>query len=124
MEARRYVGRLGVRPPVVDAGCMESRPNRDEGDRLGVPAVYQGAEGWPGPVLFTVEVDGELFALRLAADGGTAYDWLSGPNEGYGFGSSGPSPLSPEEHREHIRAFLSMIDPATGFIREDTGDDL
>ena len=51
------------------------------------------------------------------------HDWLSGPNDGYGFGSSGPPHRSPEEHREHIRAFLSMIDPATGYIGDDSGGD-
>jgi hypothetical protein len=30
--------------------------------------------------LFTLDVDGERFAIRRAGDGGTAYDWLSGPN--------------------------------------------
>jgi hypothetical protein len=102
---------------------MERQSNRDQGDRLAVPAVYQGVEGRPGSVLSTIEVDGELFALRRATDGGTAYDWLSGPNEGYGFGSSGPLHCSSEEHREHIRAFLSMIDSATGYIGDDSGGD-
>jgi hypothetical protein len=100
----------------VNAGCVERQPNSDEGERPAVPAVYRGAEGWPGQVLFTIEVGGELFALRRGPDGGTAYEWLSGPNEGYGFGSSGPPNQSGEEHREQIRAFLSMIDPATGYI--------
>lgn len=95
---------------------MDRHRSREHRDRPAVPAVYHGAEGWPGPVLFTIEVDGELFAVRRAADGGSAYGWLSGPNKGYGFGSSGPPSRSPEEHREHIRAFLSMIDPDTGYI--------
>jgi hypothetical protein len=69
--------------------------------------------------LFTIEVDGELFALRWAVDGSWTYEWLSGPNQGYGFSLSGPPIRSPEEHREHIRAFLSMIDPATGYIGYD-----
>jgi hypothetical protein len=30
--------------------------------------------------LFTLDVDGERFAIRPAGDSGTAYDWLSGPN--------------------------------------------
>ncbi len=76
-------------------------------------------EGRPGSVLFTIEVDGELFALRLSAGGGTAYDWLSGPNQGYGFVSSAPPNQSREEHRDQIRAFLSMIDPGTGYIEDD-----
>ena len=84
-----------------------------------VPAVYRGTEGRPGPVLFTLDVDGERFAIRRAGDGGTAYDWLSGPNKGYGFGSSGTPNRSMEEHRESTRAFLAMIDPNTGYIGDD-----
>ena len=67
-------------------------------------------------MLFTLDVDGERFAIRRAGGGGTAYDWLSGPNEGYGFGSSGTPNRQAEEHREHIRVFLTMIDPDTGYI--------
>ena len=81
-----------------------------------VPAVYRRTEERAGPVLFTLDVDGERFAIRRAGDGGTAYDWLSGPNKGYGFGSSGPPNRSVEEHRESIRGFLAMIDPNTGYI--------
>jgi hypothetical protein len=73
----------------------------------------------PGPVLLTMEVDGELFALRAADGGGTTYDWLSGPNRGYGFTSSGPAALPRQEHEDHIRAFLSMVDPVTGYIADD-----
>jgi hypothetical protein len=51
--------------------------------------------------------------------GGTSYDWLSGPNKGYGFGSSGKPNRSMEEHRESTRAFLAMIDPNTGYIGDD-----
>jgi hypothetical protein len=84
-----------------------------------VPAVYRGTEGGPGPVLCTLDVDGERFAIRRGGDGGTAYDWLSGPNKGYGFGSSGTPNRSVEEHRESIRTFLAMIDPNTGYIGDD-----
>ena len=84
-----------------------------------VPAAYRGTEGRAGPVLFTLDVDGERFAIRRAGDGGTAYDWLSGLNKGYGFGSSGTPNRSMEEHRESIRAFLAMIDPNTGYIGDD-----
>jgi hypothetical protein len=91
----------------------------DEGRPPAVPGVYRGTEGRPGPVLLTVDVDGELFAVRRAADGGTAYDWLSGPNKGYGFGSSGIATRSAEEHRQSIRTFLAMIDPSTGYIGDD-----
>ena len=83
-----------------------------------VPAVYRGTEGKPGPVVFTLDVDGERFAISRAAWGqaGTAYERLSGPNKGYGFGSSGTPDRPVEEHRESIRAFLAMIDPDTGYI--------
>jgi hypothetical protein len=84
-----------------------------------VPAVYHGTVGSPRPVLLTLDVDGERFAIRRAEDGGTAYDWLSGPNEGYGFGSSGTPDRPVAEHRDSIRAFLAMIDPGTGYIGDD-----
>jgi hypothetical protein len=65
----------------------------------------------------TSRASGSPFAR--AGDGGTAYDWVSGPNEGYGFGSSGIADQSVEEHRDSIRAFLAMIDPDTGYIGDD-----
>ena len=65
----------------------------------------------------TSTANGSPFAGR--EDGGTAYDWLSGPNEGYGFGSSGTPDRPVQEHREHIRVFLAMIDPDTGYIGDD-----
>ena len=70
-------------------------------------------------MLFTLDVDGERFVIRRHGDDGTAYDWLSGPNKGYGFGSSAAPNRSMEEHRESIRTFLAMIDPDTGYIRDD-----
>ena len=87
------------------------------------PAVYRGTKGGPAPVLFTLDVDGERFAIRRTGDGGTHYDWLSGPNQGYGFGSSGTPDRSVEEHREHIRVFLAMIDPNTGYIGGEPATD-
>jgi len=91
---------------LVDRG-----PSGDGNGSPAVPAVYRGIEGSPGPVLFTLDVDGEQFAIRRVGDGGTAYDWLSGPNDGYGFGSSGTPNRSVEEHRESIRAFLVRQPP-------------
>src|SRR4051794_1979232 len=80
----------------------------------------------PRPVLFTVEVDGETFAVRedsmgVASDDGCgfSYEWLTGPNERYGFGAWGPPSASPDVHVERIRFFLRDIDPATGYLRED-----
>jgi hypothetical protein len=98
---------------------VDKSPSGDGDGSPAVPAVYRGTEGRPGPVLFTLDVDGERFAIRRAGDGGTAYDWLSGPNRGYGFGSSGTPHRPVEEHRESIRAFLAMIDPNTGYIGDD-----
>ena len=69
--------------------------------------------------MLALDVDGERFAIRQAEDGGTTYDWMSGPNKGYGFASSGTPNRSVEEHREHIRVFLAVIDPDTGFIEDD-----
>lgn len=103
----------------VDAGPMSGSRGDEEGGWTAVPAVYDGLEGRPGPVLLTIEVDGEQFTVRRSGDGGSAYEWLSGPNEGYGFATSGSATSSTTEHREAIRSFLSMIDPATGYIGDD-----
>jgi hypothetical protein len=101
--------------------ALMDRTPSDDGDGPPVPAVYSGTEGRPGPVLFTLDIDGERFAIRRAAWGqsGTCYDWLSGPNKGYGFASGGAPNRSMEEHRESIRVFLAMIDPNTGYIGDD-----
>ena len=50
--------------------------------------------------------------------GWTRYSWISGPNPGYGFSMS-PTAEASEEHRTNIRNFLSMIDPATGYIEDE-----
>jgi hypothetical protein len=68
----------------------------------------------PAPSI-TLEVDGELFAVRPDGRGGTSYTWLSGPNEGYGYGES-PAAASLDEYRASIRAFLAQINPATGYL--------
>ena len=98
---------------------VDKSPSGDGNGPPAVPAVYRGTEGSPRPVLLTLDVDGERFAIRRAEDGGTAYDWLSGPNEGYGFGSSRTPNRPVEEHRDSIRAFLAMIDPDTGYVGGD-----
>jgi hypothetical protein len=97
---------------------VDRSPSGDRDGPPAVPAVYAGTEGRPGPVLFTLDVDGERFAIRRFGDG-TVYDWLSGPNKGYGFASGGSPNQSVEEHREIIRVFLAMIDPDTGYIGDD-----
>ena len=99
--------------------ALVDRSTSGDGDCPAIPAVHGGTKGGPGPVLFTLNVDGERFAVRRDGDGGTAYDWLSGRNKGYGFGSSGTPTRPAGEHRESIRAFLAMIDPNTGYIGDD-----
>jgi hypothetical protein len=64
-----------------------------------------------------LECDGEIFELRRDQFGGTQYTWLTGPNAGYGFGTS-PSPDDIDQHEANIRSFLAMIDPETGFIED------
>lgn len=82
------------------------------------PTVHRGSKGRPGPVLFTIDVDGETFAVRRSTYGGTHYDWLSGPNEGYGFGSGESPERDRSAHEQEIRIFLSMIDPEAGYIAD------
>lgn len=89
------------------------------GGEQAVPGLDPHAGGQPGELLCTIEVDGETFAVRRGLDGGTHYDWLSGPNPSYGFASSGGTGCDEEWHRASIRSFLSMIDPSTGYIAED-----
>ena len=84
------------------------------------PAVYTG--GCDAPVVdsFRLEVDGEVFDVEVDARGGAHYAWVTGQNAGYGFGSSGSSRQpTREQHSQSIRNFLSMIDPATGYIGDE-----
>ncbi len=98
---------------------MPDDPVEDDGVPGAVPGVDPAAGGRRGPVLLTLDVDGEQFAVRRSPGGGTDYDWLSGRNEGYGFGCSGDPERSADEHRQSVRGFLDMIDPASGHIAED-----
>lgn len=67
--------------------------------------------------LGVVEVDGETFSVRWSDDGAHHYDWISGPNPGYGLTvGGGSSPLDREQHVAVIRGFLASIDPATGYL--------
>ena len=105
---------MDVQKRAEDAAVVSS-PGSDEQP---VPGVYDGPDSQPGTLLYELDVDGEVFAVR-AWGGGTYYDWVSGRNEDYGFSTTGPPDQPPEEHRRSIRIFLSMIDPATGYIAED-----
>ncbi len=84
--------------------------------------VYVPASALPDTRTYTdlgnFTVDGETFAVRRRDDdGSTHYDWISGPNDGYGFSTfGGPGPISHERHVAAIRDFLAGIDPATGYL--------
>ena len=98
-------------------------PDNGNGDReadpAAVPAVRPQTEVEADVTAETVEVDGEMFAFRRGEFGGTDYAWLSGPNPGYGFSFSPTPDVSLDEHRKVIRDFLTMVDPATGYIEDD-----
>lgn len=69
------------------------------------------------PVRFVV--DGEQF--DVVRDGSSIHHtWVSGPNASYGFSVGGSSAVArtDEEIRSEIRAFLSGIDPGTGYLAE------
>lgn len=90
----------------------------EDGRDDAVPGLYVGTDADDGRLLYTLQVDGETFSVRSRGDS-MDYDWISGPNAGYGFSSSGGTDDSREAHEESIRGLLGMIDPATGYIAED-----
>jgi pimeloyl-ACP methyl ester carboxylesterase len=67
-----------------------------------------------------VEVDGQAFDVAARRDraGHYRFDWVSGPNPGYGFSSarSDGQPFSDADIEQSIRDFLAMVDPETGYI--------
>ncbi|PVW04356.1 hypothetical protein DEA06_10090 [Microbacterium sp. Gd 4-13] len=84
--------------------------------------VYVPSSALPDPETYTdlgaVIVDGETFGVRRReSDGSHHYNWISGPNPGYGFSvSGGGAPVGEEWHVRAIRDFLAGIDPATGYL--------
>jgi hypothetical protein len=80
-----------------------------------LPTSARGQQRGPG---IQLECEGETFEVGPGEYGGTHYEWLSGPNTGYGFTTSGTID-DMDEHETNIRSFLSMIDPETGYIAED-----
>ena len=84
-------------------------------DPVAAPALLpqQQSELVPAIVL---DVDGEVVELRADESGGTDYLWLTGPNPGYGFGSSRTRDWSVDDHRKNICSFLAQVDPTTGYI--------
>ena len=104
-------------------GCVETiYPDNGDGDQAhpeAVPGLRPQTEAAADVPSLTLEVDGEMFALRPNEFGGTDYTWLSGPNLGYGFGVSPTPNLSLDEHMKNIRDFLAVVDPTTGYIEDD-----
>ena len=84
------------------------------------------------PVPRRLTVDGEVFEVRPSENGhGHHFDWVSGPNPGYGFSTESPviyvpmregaaaGPAAGESvHVQQIRDFFAQIDPDTGYIRD------
>ena len=104
-------------PERYDARTGEPLPP-PSADDTAVPVALPAGAADRGPFRFIVDVDGEQFAAYQYAPGGWNYDWLTGPNEGYGFGTSGPPIASMDEHLERLRGFLRDIDPATGYLAD------
>jgi len=50
---------------------VDRSPSGDGDGPPAIPAMCRGTEGRPGPVLFSLDVDGQQFAIRRAGDGGT-----------------------------------------------------
>jgi hypothetical protein len=80
------------------------------------------------PLDMTLVVNGELFHVRENAGipGDYNFGWLSGPNDGFGFGlaTNNRTRLSVVELREEISSWLAMIDPETGYTSDDEDDNL
>lgn len=68
-------------------------------------------------------VDGQRFEVteRSGVPGQYDFDWVSGPNRGYGFtsASSDGSSRTKLELEDAARHFLSLIDPVTGYIEDN-----
>lgn len=102
---------------IIKNGTYPDRMSDGGKGREAVPGLAPDSGVKRGRLLYTLDVEGESFTVR-SHEGGTDYDWVSGPNKDYGFGTSARN-MSEAEHRADIRNFLSMIDPDTGYIAED-----
>ena len=98
---------------------MSCCPKHEEGRRVALPGLAPPAPAAQSEQFVVVE--GEEFILRERVREGHAYiydyDWISGPNAGYGFSSSGPE-KSMRDHADSIRDFLQGIDPETGYLAD------
>jgi len=103
----------------------DSLPNVEAGAAAGLDAILFTtadalreqlvARGVAVPLHVTV--DGETFAVRRTG-GRTDLEWLTGPNEDYGFSISrnDGSTMGADEVRDAISRFVAEIDPTTGYI--------
>jgi hypothetical protein len=87
---------LGCSGPWILA-VVDASPGGGGNDPGAAPDEYRATHG-AGAVLLTLDVDGEQFAIRQREGGGYHYDWVSGPNQGYGFSSSGTPSRPVEEY--------------------------
>lgn len=71
--------------------------------------------------VITMTVDGEVFRVWTPEQNPHQrnFDWLTGPNEDYGFAVGGPGAWTRPELKQEIRDFLAMVDPKTGYIEDD-----
>lgn len=97
---------------------MTGNRGNGNGHWAAVPAVHYGADGWHGSAFFTVDVDGEQFAVCQAAEGGSGYEWLS-RTRATGSRLAVHLVARRRSTMESIRSFLRMIDPATGDISDE-----
>jgi hypothetical protein len=105
-----------MEPRYRDKGAVD----RDDAvvEAVAIPALRpQQLKDSGAPIV--LDVDGEVFELRPDGFGGTGYSWLTGPNVGYGFGTSPTLGWSVDDHRTNIRWFITQIDPATGYIEDN-----
>lgn len=64
------------------------------------------------PVLLTVDVDGERFAIRRSDDGGTDYEWLTGTDQGWATSDSPDRPY--DAHVADLRESLRDLSARGG----------
>ncbi|MEU7903589.1 hypothetical protein [Actinoplanes sp. NPDC049118] len=75
------------------------------------------------PARFRLTVDDEVFDVAYDPEqpGACHYTRRTGPAPGYGFTSrrSDHAGSTTAEHVTAIRSFLDMVDPTTGYIKDD-----
>lgn len=109
-------------PPIDSLEHMDSDDDPTDDGCIDLPASASASpDGFTYTSLGNVTVDGETFSLRRRdEDGSHHYDWISGPNEGYGFSvSGGTKPVGREQHLIALRGFLAALDPADVTAHDD-----